>query len=344
MSRRALVVLAVCLGVVVAAVGGWSARGSGGAAAPVAAVVDGASPSADAQRADDARSAGVPSDRLSSGGSPTAADAPPSGGPRDSVSLGPAGVGSSPSPARAAARVSSKRGAALNAFGAVRSALADSGVSWYYDWGADSVSAPPGVTFTPMIWGADSVNDKTLAAVKQRGDTLLGFNEPDFASQSNISPTRALELWPSLQATGMRLGSPAPAFGAATAGSWFDQFMQGADDKGYRVDFIALHWYGGDFTTANAVSQLKSYLQAVHDRWHKPIWLTEYALIDFAGGTPRYPSPEQQAAFVTASTGMMDALSYVERYSWFIFSPGNGGTSLYDASGSPTTLGDAYRR
>ncbi|GAA0269254.1 hypothetical protein GCM10009539_65500 [Cryptosporangium japonicum] len=324
-------ILVVCVGVVVAAVGGWAVTGSGGGGARAAAVVDPPSPA-------EPSSVGSPA--------PTAAASPSAAGARERVPVGPAQVGSSPSPTttRTARPVARKRGAALNDFGAVKPALADSGVGWYYTWGTDPVDAPAGVSFTPMIWGADSVDERTLAAAKQRGDTLLGFNEPDFASQSNLSPTRALELWPSLQGTGMRLGSPAPAFGAATDGSWFDQFMTGAQARGYRVDFIALHWYGGDFTTANAVSQLKSYLQAVHDRWHKPIWLTEYALIDFGSGTPRYPSPEQQAAFVTASTAMMDGLSFVERYSWFIFSPGTGGTSLYAPDGSATTLGRAYRR
>lgn len=332
--RRALLIAAVCLGVLVAAVGGWATRGPG---APTAAVIGSSAP--------------TPSSGALSGPPSSGAPSPVASTDRQRVTVGPAqaGTGRSSTPAtsgrtaRAARQVSGKKGAALNPFGPVRSALGDSGVGWYYNWGTDPVAAPPGVSFTPMIWGADSVNPRTLAAVQQRGDTLLGFNEPDFANQSNLSPARALELWPSLEATGMRLGSPAPAFGGATDGSWFDQFMKGAEAKGSRVDFIALHWYGGDFTTSNAVSQLESYLRAVRARWNKPIWLTEYALIDFSGGTPRYPTPAQQAAFVTASTRMLDGLSFVERYSWFLFSPGNGGTSLYDASGAPTTLGNAYR-
>ena len=46
----------------------------------------------------------------------------------------------------------------------------------------------------------------------------------------------------------------------------------------WRVNFITLHWYGGDFRTAAAVREPKSYLQAVWQRYRKPIWLTEYAL------------------------------------------------------------------
>ena len=44
---------------------------------------------------------------------------------------------------------------------------------------------------------------------------LLGFNEPDLAEQANMTVEKALELWPRLEATGMRLGSPAVACGAA---------------------------------------------------------------------------------------------------------------------------------
>ena len=36
--------------------------------------------------------------------------------------------------------------------------------------------------------------------------------------------------------------------------------------------------------SADATAQLKSYLQKVWQRYHKPIWLTEYALIKFASG------------------------------------------------------------
>src|SRR5262249_54257128 len=153
---------------------------------------------------------------------------------------------------------------------------------------------------------------------------------------------QALDLWPQLMATGQRLGSPVPASGAATAGGWLDQFMSGAATRGYRVDFIVLHWYGSDFGAA-AVNQLKSYLQATYNRYHKPIWLTEYALINFSG-TPKYPTGAQQASFVTASTQMLDSLSYVERYAWFALpATADSGTGLYTNGTTPTAAGTAYR-
>ncbi len=90
-------------------------------------------------------------------------------------------------------------------------------------------------------------------------------------------------------ATGMTLGSPAVASNAATPGGWLDQFMQGAKARGYRVNFITVHWYGGDFDTGPAVSELQSYLQAIYDRYHLPIWLTEFALTNYAAVDPDVP-------------------------------------------------------
>ena len=152
-----------------------------------------------------------------------------------------------------------------------------------------------------MIWGPGSVTTSNLNRAKESGKVLLGFNEPDFASQSNMSVTQALDLWPQLQATGLRLGSPAVATGGATAGGWLDRFMTGARERGLRVDFITLHWYGSDFSTA-AVNHLASYIRAVHDRYQLPIWLTEYALIKFGSGGSTYPTAAQQTAFVNGST------------------------------------------
>ena len=248
----------------------------------------------------------------------------------------------------ASSRSSVKKGASI--FGTpsgITGALADSGVSWTYNWAAapNGVKAPKGVEYVPMIWGASSADAATLATAKRNGSTLLGFNEPDFADQSNMTVAQALDLWPKLQATKLRLGSPAVAWGADQEGKWLDQFMDGAAKRGYRVDFITLHWYGGDFNPTNATNQLRSYIQATYAKYHKPIWVTEYALMNFSG-SPRLPSAKVQADFVTKSTAMLERLSYVERYAWFAFptsTDGSDGTGLYRPGGVPTVPGKAYR-
>jgi RNA polymerase sigma factor (sigma-70 family) len=240
-----------------------------------------------------------------------------------------------------------KKGVAAWAFTGAGQALAQSGASWYYTWSATpagGISSPAGVGFVPLIWGAADVNAGTLSQVRGEGPYLLGFNEPDLAAQSNMSPGQALSLWPQLMATGMRLGSPAVAGDAATPGGWLDQFMSGAAARGYRVNFITLHWYGADFATSAAVSQLEGYLEAVHARFHKPIWLTEFALANF-GGSPQTPSRRQQAAFLTAATAMLARLSYVQRYAWFGLeaTPTDGSMGLFRSGPSATTVGRAFQ-
>jgi hypothetical protein len=144
-------------------------------------------------------------------------------------------------------------------------------------------------------------------------------------------------------ATKMILGSPAAATDAATPGGWLDRFMRGARAHHYRVNFIAVHWYGGDFRTRAAVGELKSYLKAIHARYRLPIWLTEFALIRFAA-TATFPTPRQQAAFVTAATSMLQHLSFVQRYAWFALpaTPGDGSAGLFRPGATATPAGRAF--
>lgn len=243
------------------------------------------------------------------------------------------------------AAATKKKGVSAWDFTGVTQCLTDSRAGWFYTWssGLGAITRPAGVEFVPMIWGPNSVTDAELNQARQQGTTLLGFNEPDHPGQATMPVTQALDLWPRLQSTGLRLGAPAVATGANVTGGWLDSFLQGATARGLRVDFIPVHWYGADFDATNATAQLRSYLQATYDRHRKPLWLTEYALIDWSSGTARYPTQAQQAAFVQQSTAMLQGLSFVERYAWFTLSTSRGdGTGLYNGT-TATQVGAAYR-
>ncbi len=222
--------------------------------------------------------------------------------------------------------------------------LADSKVGWYYNWSAKSGQvAPPGVEFVPMIWfGRDAV-PATLDRAKSEGaGTLLGFNEPDLPDQADMSVEEALDLWPRLESTGLRLGSPAVSRNGDVPGKWLDRFMAGATSRGLRVDFVAVHWYSRDFSDG-AVQKLRNYLQAVHDRYGRNVWLTEFALYDFVG-SPSAPPDARQAAFAREAAAMMEELPFVERYAWFSLENGSGmSTGLYRGDATPTPVGTAYR-
>ena len=241
------------------------------------------------------------------------------------------------------------KGVATWNYDGVNTTLPDSGAKWYYTWGsADSnITVPQGAEYVPMIWGRANVTSRELAAAKAAsGNTLLAFNEPDLAGQSNMTVEQALDEWPKLQATGLELGSPATAYGAESAGSWLDKFMTGAAQRGYRVDFIALHWYLWDGSVAGSVKGLKTFLTDVHNRYDLPIWLTEFSAVSFANGTTETASVSEQAAFLTASVAMMNKLSFVERYAWFALPPMDDlpTASLYGNSNQPTPVGKAFKK
>ncbi|AEV87534.1 RNA polymerase subunit sigma [Actinoplanes sp. SE50] len=272
---------------------------------------------------------------------------PAAAAPRVSPSATPRRTAASPSAKAAvpAAAISAKKGVGVWKFTGSAAALKDVRAGWYYDWAAqnDDVPGPTGVEFVPMIWGRQNVTGATLRQAKSEGRVLLGFNEPDMGGQANMSVEDALAAWPQLQATGMRLVSPAVAYGGDTAGGWLDRFMAGAEAKKLRVDAIALHWYGSDFSAA-AVSQFLGYVDAVHQRYGKPIWITEFGLMNFSG-SPKYPSDAQKVAFIEGATAGLQKRSYVERYAWFGL-PAVGDSvdfGLYRDGHSPTEAGKAYR-
>ncbi|MGX6607623.1 sigma-70 family RNA polymerase sigma factor [Micromonosporaceae bacterium Da 78-11] len=271
------------------------------------------------------------------------ASSAPSASPSPSASRKPKPT--TKAPVVITAKASTKKGVSVWKFDGMKAALADVGAGWYYNWAPDNndVPGPSGVEFVPMIWGKANVTDATLAQAKSEGDELLGFNEPDMGGQANMSVEDALAAWPRLEGTGMRLGSPSVAYGGDVAGGWLDRFMTGAKDKGLRVDFITLHWYGSDFSDA-AAGQFLGYVDAVHQRYGKPVWVTEYGLMNFAG-SPKYPTGAQEAAFIKATTKGLQSRSFVERYAWFSL-PAVGDSvdyGLYRDGDTPTEAGKAYK-
>jgi Glycosyl hydrolase catalytic core len=225
-------------------------------------------------------------------------------------------------------------------------------VSWAYNW---SSNVPPSTTTiddVPMLWGKMSVTPQTIAFLKAGGrsgayDSLLGFNEPDKAGQADMTPQQAIALWPELESTGLQLGSPAPA---SPNDGWLDEFMSLAKARGYRVDFIALHFYV-DFTSPSSVAWLQTTLQGVYNRYHKPIWITEIGAVDtrpWAEPMAHVPTEARALTFMAEVTAMLDRLAFVDRYAWFADSAWNDPqlrlSSLYDAAGHLTAAGTLYSR
>jgi len=193
-------------------------------------------------------------------------------------------------------------------------------LGWYYNWRTDQIAHHGNqrrtVEFVPMIRAARNVNDRISS--NTRVTTLLGFNEPDNLEPagSNMSVERAIALWPQLQARGLRLGSPSTQqHNTLGRGSWQRRFMTEVERQGLRVDFMAVHYYSqnGD------VAAFRRWLEAVHAEYRRPIWVTEFAYIDW--NNPGRVTFEQNAAFAQAAILMMEGLPFVERHAWFAANP-----------------------
>lgn len=152
-------------------------------------------------------------------------------------------------------------------------------VGWYYNWGITPDKSITNIPFTPMIWGSSSCTDTNIAKLSQdipaMDNCLLGFNEPDHPKQSNMSVDEAIGLWPKLMSTNRRLGSPVMAGDCTVSGCWLEVFMKKCKSLNYRVDFICVHWY-----KAPDPSKFEQYLEAIHDKYNLPIWITEFCPVD----------------------------------------------------------------
>ena len=220
------------------------------------------------------------------------------------------------------------------------------GAGWVYNWNIDPLPGlPASVEFVPMVYHGRTEADQAVSRIKReartRGNhTLLGFNEPDAKTQGDTTVEQALDLWPELESTGLRLGSPATVH---PDNEWMTAFMEGVEKRRLRVDFICMHSYGGP-----GVENLIKRIEKVHALFNRPIWITEFAVADWKAQTAaknRF-SAERIADFVRELLPRLEAMDIVERYAWF-----HGGVSggplatskLFNADGSLTVVGEAYR-
>jgi hypothetical protein len=225
------------------------------------------------------------------------------------------------------------------------------GASWAYDWSTKAPKRVKGLEWVPMVWGRRSVTPATLRALRsyarsKRARYLLTFNEPDLRSQAHMTVAQAVALWPALEKTGLKLGAPAPAI-------WFDkwlpQFMAQARARHLRVDFIDVHFYP-DFTSPNAVAKLRRQLVAIHNLYHRPIWVTEIGTLDIRRFGERMKHPPTWTAavrYLRRAVALLDSLPFVQRYAWFTdrcwHEVGCQVSGLFsDGRGRETALGRAF--
>jgi len=181
---------------------------------------------------------------------------------------------------------------------------------WFYHWGTTSAEDLTDAEFVPMKWNAKSLTDTRWQEILNinYSNHLLGFNEPDGATQANMTLDEMLLYWPKMMESGMRLGSPAPAGNTQLLYDFIDK----CDELNYRVDFVAIHDYG-EGTALSFYNKCK----AVHDRTGRPIWVTEFNWGgSWTSGTPTYT---QIATRIAEIVDKYDTEGIIERYAIFNF-------------------------
>jgi len=224
-------------------------------------------------------------------------------------------------------------------------------VVWWYNWAyvpdpavRDGSYRALGIEYVPMIWGGSFDGAAATAGIPDGATTLLGFNEPNFGSQANLSAAAAAALWPEVEqvadAKGLALVSPAVNFCGGNCQDtdpfhYLDTFF--AACTGCRVDKVAFHIYVGCHPGgAHAAQYLINHLTTYEERFTQPLWLTEFACTDAT-------SFADQIAFMQDAVAHLEVDARVERYAWFSgrFS-GIPYVDLLGADGQLTTLGQAY--
>lgn len=247
---------------------------------------------------------------------------------------------------------SDKRGVAYGHHSVSDMQTASKGISWWYNWASVpeyAISAnysSYNVDFTPMAWNASGINGvSSWVSQDDKVKYILGFNEPNFKAQANMTPTQAAAAWPQLQAIAdqynLKLVSPAVNYCGDCVSEngtvytnpfkWLDDFFTAC--VGCRVDYIALHWYGGGNSMTGYIDGARKY--------GKPIWVTEFANWD--NGV----TAQSQKSYLAGTTNFLERDPDVFRYSWFIGRTSGGPSAypyldLYAGSGQMTALGQLY--
>jgi Glycosyl hydrolase catalytic core len=245
-----------------------------------------------------------------------------------------------------------KAGVATTGFGWNHPDLLKSiGASWAFDGYPDVTSRRGPIRWIPEVQNRSMLTPKvvsSLTAANQdgRAQYLLTFNEPDNVHQSDLTPSQVASLWPQLESTGLMLGSPATDW---LGDGWLARFMQIAEHRHLRVNFIVLHFYQ-DFTSPGAVASLRSRLINIYDTYRKPLWITEVGAVDIrAWGEhmTRIPTEALAARYVRQLFAMLNTLPFVQLYSWYTddcwTTPSCQTSSLFTPGGQLTPVGRAFQ-
>jgi putative glycosyl hydrolase len=231
-------------------------------------------------------------------------------------------------------RGSTKRGAAYNDASLIHLVSNSGNVPWAYNWASSpGGSIPSGVEYVAMLWGpkvfgtwAHDIETALSSGCKH----ILGFNEPDLPSQSNLSPADAVNYHKKYilpYQNRASLGSPGVTNGVNGMGlDWLTSFLNLCGGH-CGLSFIAIHWYD-DASVDKFKRHVTQAIQLANAHNIHEVWITEFAGAGDAAA---------QATFLSQAIPWLESQSAVTRYAYFMVRQG-----ILVNGNSLTKLGSIY--
>ena len=224
----------------------------------------------------------------------------------------------------------------------------EQGISWWYNWyhlpdeALRESFQDLEVAYVPMAWNGDFEMEgmRQFLSTNPQIEYLLGFNEPNFTDQANMTPSEAATAWSKIEAIAdefdLKIIGPAVNYCGncvSENGITYSDPIDYLDDffevcVGCQVDYLAVHWYG--------CGGLDWYLEQF-SKYGLPIWVTEIACWDQENITL-----DQQKSFLINAVDQMESNPLVEKYAWFTGRGDGPYISVLGSDGELTSLGEFY--
>lgn len=213
--------------------------------------------------------------------------------------------------------------------------------SWSYNWGYGGENEYEYGQYLPMQWAG--IGSSTAGILREQPKwyrranqtTVLGFNEPNLPDQANMTEETAAYQWPRMERMRLPLGGPCPS---NYQGSWRTAYEAMAAERGFRTEYMTMHWYSTSGAAQGSPDELINNMQSLYNTYGKPILLTEFSTRNF-NGTLETWSRNHNYNFLAEFMWRAESLSWLKGWSLYEWAMYGGDPATTDAaSDDPTDM------
>lgn len=190
---------------------------------------------------------------------------------------------------------------------------------WAYNWKSSDENLVSVGQYMPMQWGGMSAASPSILRnqpnwySRANQTTALGFNEPNLPDQANLTEDTAAYQWARMERMRLPLGGPCPS---NYQGSWRQNYEAMAAERGFRSEYMTMHWYSTAGAASGSPGTLISNMQSLYNTYGKPILLTEFSTRNFNGTLTTW-SRNHNFNFLAEFMWRAESLPWLKRWSLF---------------------------